>query len=362
MNFLDVALDDTFDRLIDNDDDDDDDDDSIVINTVSLLSSIDVLGVDSNTNGRSCCQHECCGHMVEKNDVLYCSWQLQTIDRSCDFVPFTSPVELSASIESNAATLSEGKRKPAPRKRNEVKRKSKKTTFRNSASQSFNLFDVSDDDDGYEEVVKVFKIEKDGMANCHVGYLPRRLFKKHGANKFDSLFLRVVDDLRTSPNSADRARSHRNHGMVTCAIIHNNNRYTGKKPLDGVPCIRSSSESDGDDISDEESKQSDSLGPKLEKQQRIKHARKNYNRYSGKKPLDGVPCIRSSPESDGDDISDEETKQSDSSGPKLEKQQRIKHARKNYGSHLDNESQNTKESNIVHSKEERIKFARRNNL
>jgi hypothetical protein len=99
---------------------------------------------------------------------------------------------------------------------NEVNHKSKKN---NNTSHALDLFDDSDNDTGYEEVVKVYKIESDGLANCHVGYLPQRLLQKHGANKIDSLFLCVDDDLRTSPNTADRSRSHHNHGMVICAII-----------------------------------------------------------------------------------------------------------------------------------------------
>jgi hypothetical protein len=37
------------------------------------------------------------------------------------------------------------------------------------------LFEDSDDDDidGLEEVMKVYKVSKDGMAGCHVGYLPK---------------------------------------------------------------------------------------------------------------------------------------------------------------------------------------------
>jgi hypothetical protein len=208
MNIPEVNQDATFNSLIDNDDD------SIIINTVSLLSCIDVLGVDSNTNGPCGNQHECCGHTAEKKRCLIL---LLAVADYQSAVPFSSPVELSVPIESNVPTLPETKRKRAPRKRNEVKHK--KT---NNASHTVNVFENSDNDNGYEEVVKVFKIERDGMASCHVVYLPRRLLKKHGANKFDSLFLCVIDDLRSSPNSADRARSHHNHCMVTCDIIKKN--------------------------------------------------------------------------------------------------------------------------------------------
>jgi hypothetical protein len=60
------------------------DDNNIPVNTAALLSSLNVLGLDSNTNGRMCNQHKCCGRFVERNDVLYCSWQLQTVYPSCD--------------------------------------------------------------------------------------------------------------------------------------------------------------------------------------------------------------------------------------------------------------------------------------
>jgi hypothetical protein len=75
---------------------------------------------------------------------------------------------------------------------------------------------------------KAYKTEQDGMANCHVGYLPRRLFIKQGAKKFESLFLCVIEDLCTSTKSANQGRSHCNHGMSTCEIILNNYRYNRK--------------------------------------------------------------------------------------------------------------------------------------
>jgi hypothetical protein len=105
------------------------------------------------------------------------------------------------------------------------------------------------DNYGSEEVIKVYKGSKDGMAGCHVGFLPRRYFKKHPAKKFDRIILRVVTDLLHSVNSLDRARSHRNHGIVGCHQIKNNPCYNGKKPLDGDPCDCSSSKTEDEDAS-----------------------------------------------------------------------------------------------------------------
>jgi hypothetical protein len=95
-----------------------------------------------------------------------------------------------------------------------------------------------------EEVVKVHKVALDGINGCHIGFLPQQYFKKHGAHKFDHLFLFVVPDQCKSPNTLDRSQSHRNHSMVICDIIKSNPRNNGKRPLDGDPCICSSSESD----------------------------------------------------------------------------------------------------------------------
>jgi hypothetical protein len=211
--------------------------DSIVLSAsefVSSLKSIDVLGVESNTNGRTCNQHACCGHHVGVNDVFYCSWELQTIDDISSSVPFSTP-DLS---QPNSL---QSKRKPVSR----VNRK-KTTDKRTKSQQSIDLFEDSEDnEDDYfqQDVVKVYKIERERMANCHVGYLPKRLFKKPGAHKFDAIFLRVMADLRISENKSDRARSHRSYGMVTCEVIRDNPRYNGKKPLEGDPCIRSDSTS-----------------------------------------------------------------------------------------------------------------------
>jgi hypothetical protein len=79
---------------------------------VSSLTTIDVLGVESNTNCRTRNQHECCGHHVRVNDVLYCSWELQTIDDSPSSVPFSAP------DQSKRKPVTQFKSKKATDKRN----------------------------------------------------------------------------------------------------------------------------------------------------------------------------------------------------------------------------------------------------
>jgi hypothetical protein len=138
------------------------------------LTAVDVVGLQSETHGRSCDVHMCCGHHVGVNDKLVCIWQVQQIDE-----------------RTNAAL---------------------------------------------EEVVQVHKIGRDGLVTCHVGYLPKRLFCKHGSKRFDLMFLKVKHDLRCSDNSHERQRSHRNYGMVLCDIIRDNDKYNSHNPFEGDPC------------------------------------------------------------------------------------------------------------------------------
>jgi hypothetical protein len=64
-----------------------------------------------------------------------------------------------------------------------------------------------------ESCVKVFKLAADGHAGCHVGYNPRHLVKfsknkdstKDGGKGYDGVWLKVVQDLRLSNNSAERS-------------------------------------------------------------------------------------------------------------------------------------------------------------
>jgi hypothetical protein len=52
-----------------------------------------------------------------------------------------------------------------------------------------------------------------------VGFLPRIYLRQ--ANDYDGAILQITRDLRTSPNSAERQKSHRNKGMVVAAVIRN---------------------------------------------------------------------------------------------------------------------------------------------
>jgi hypothetical protein len=135
---------------------------------------IDVVGVDSGTNGRHCERHPVCGHFVKAEDFLFCKWAVQKFD-----------------------------------------------------------LDVP------EACVQVFKLAADGFVGCHVGYLPRRLVKasrdkdgeKDGGKSFHGVWLKVVSDLRLSDNSAERARSHRNFGIVYCHVV-DEDWLLGKDPFE----------------------------------------------------------------------------------------------------------------------------------
>jgi hypothetical protein len=146
--------------------------------SVCELSVLDVVGIDSETHGRSCTAHLCCGHNVKVGDILFCSWQIQLIDDEDDL--------------ENAEP---------------------------------------------EEVIQVHKVDMDGHAYCHVGYLAKRVFRKYGPKQFDKMFLRVKVDYRISDNSHERCRSHHYHGMALCSIIRDDNRFNGKNPLEGDACL-----------------------------------------------------------------------------------------------------------------------------
>jgi hypothetical protein len=145
---------------------------------------IDVVGVDSEINGRSCSLHPCCGHSLYIGDKLVCSWGVAS----------------------------------AP-KRWQLKTSLKKTN-----------------DEEIEEYVKVFKVGTDGLASCHVGFLPRRLFRNYPAPSFDLMFLRIKEDYRISENQHERSRSGRFLGIVLCEVIRNNTKYNGHNPFDNDPC------------------------------------------------------------------------------------------------------------------------------
>lgn len=134
---------------------------------------MDVVGVENGSDGRSCVQHSVCGHFVTKDDMLYCKWAIQTFEGEA------------------------------------------------------------------ETCVQVFKLAADGQIGCHVGYLPRRLVKasrdedgkKDGGKSYDGTWLKVVADLRLSDNSSERARSHRNCGIVYCHVS-NDPLFIGKNPFE----------------------------------------------------------------------------------------------------------------------------------
>jgi hypothetical protein len=87
-----------------------------------------------------------------------------------------------------------------------------------------------------EEHVKVFKVGPDGLASCHVGYLPCRLFKAFPAPSFDLMFLKVKVDYRISDNQHERSRSGRFLGIILCKVIRNIPKYNGHNPFDNDPC------------------------------------------------------------------------------------------------------------------------------
>jgi hypothetical protein len=49
-----------------------------------------------------------------------------------------------------------------------------------------------------EEIVQVYKVAEDGLAYCHVGYLPKCLFWKYGSSHFDKMFVHVPKDYQIS--------------------------------------------------------------------------------------------------------------------------------------------------------------------
>jgi hypothetical protein len=141
----------------------------------STPQGIDVVGVDSGSHGRHCENHTVCGHFVKANDYLCCKWAVQKFD--------------SGELES---------------------------------------------------CVQVHKLAADGHICCHVGYLPRRLVKasrdkddgeKDGGKRYDGMWLKVIQDLRLSDNSAERSRSHRNFGIVYCHVAKDD-WLLGKDPFE----------------------------------------------------------------------------------------------------------------------------------
>ena len=137
------------------------------------LNTIDVIGVNCDSHGRSCFLHSIgCGSAVKAGDKLVCRWAVQEIEPGCP-----------------------------------------------------------------EEVVKVYKLSyDDGLVGCHIGYLQKRLFVLNQPQWFDLMMLKVAKDLRGSESSHERARSHRWHGLLTCAVIKGNLNYNGRDPFNGESC------------------------------------------------------------------------------------------------------------------------------
>jgi hypothetical protein len=129
--------------------------------------------VDNGSHGCHCEHHGICGHFVKAEDFLFCKWAVQKFD------------------------------------------------------------------DAPESCIKVFKLATDGHAGCHVGYLPRCLIKssknkdgtKDEGKGYDGVWLKVVQNLRLSDNSAERSRSHQNFGIAYCHVVHDEWLY-GKDPFE----------------------------------------------------------------------------------------------------------------------------------
>lgn len=156
---------------------------SIRAERIKKIISVDVVGVDSKTNGRCCNQHDICGRSLRIGDILFTEWSMQrAIDLDCD--------------------------------------------------------DLLQPIDNLEEVVKVYKVDEDGIARCHVGYLKKRLFYPFGgADQFDSLYLRLLVDYRRSVNEYERSRSQQSLGICNCAIVRDDTSFDGTNALDAnTPC------------------------------------------------------------------------------------------------------------------------------
>jgi hypothetical protein len=142
-------------------------------NLFKALTVMEVLGCESSAHGCACEQHLCCGRWVRKGDKLVCKWEHQEINE---------------------------------------------------------MYDEEEED------VQVFSLNSEGYHGCHVGYIPRHRFLKYGANRFDLMYLKVIDDYRFDENNAIRQRSYKNNGMVNCEIIKDDFNYVGRNPFEGEAC------------------------------------------------------------------------------------------------------------------------------
>lgn len=85
-----------------------------------------------------------------------------------------------------------------------------------------------------EAVVKVFRINNDGLPGCHIGYLPKRHLKLGDSGKYlNGTVLKVIEDLRLSENRSARSRSHRNYGILYCRNVSDDPHFANKDPFNG---------------------------------------------------------------------------------------------------------------------------------
>ncbi len=133
-------------------------------------AGIDIVGINNREDGHSCKQHPVCSDFVKVTDKLFCTYTKQDFGR------------------------------------------------------------------GMESCVKVHKVGAYSQKICHVGYLPHHLFMRRrndiGHTYDDRTWLHVEEDLRTSSNVHERARSYRNYGIAYCHIITNDPHYSGLNPFE----------------------------------------------------------------------------------------------------------------------------------
>lgn len=65
-------------------------------------------------------------------------------------------------------------------------------------------------------VLKVYRLV-DGEPACHIGFLPKRYLADAGA--FNGKNAQVIRNLSESQNRAERAKAHRNKGMLLAAVL-----------------------------------------------------------------------------------------------------------------------------------------------
>ena len=144
---------------------------------ILTLDNIDICGIDMSDNGRQCSRHLCCGNYVKEGDILL----LKTVTEHLiiDGVP----------------------------------------------------------DDRMRTMVKAYKINKQGIRSCHIGYVPEINFWQVAQEAFDGKFVQVNIDYRCSPYDVDRHMSYKKHGLLRGRIIYHDDNlygydYTSENPCD----------------------------------------------------------------------------------------------------------------------------------